>query len=290
MGERPTSDDRYLGKRRPAPGALMLLPRRPKVARESGRSGVGDWSPSSHPPRPQPVGSGPLPHAPRTGGRAWLRAQPQTPHTQARDPSPRAPSCGPHSAQSELARARAVGLVTGPQAHTTRTHSRRVAGTGRTPQGRAFGRRRAHNPGRPTPRARGAPPGRPCAAPTARKANEHKQACPLGGERPQARQGDEGTGPPPKELNRRSTGSEQETRRDTNRLERPYRRPAPEPRVVRAPHRPSGGGAHAAVARAKGNQTKPAERTDRMEWCTSRRREGTRGRDNPQHTPRGTRG
>ena len=44
------------------------------------------------------------------------------------------------------------------------------------------------------------------------------------------------------ELNMQSTGPRQETRRGTNRLERPYRRPAPELRVVRAPHRPREGG------------------------------------------------
>ena len=49
------------------------------------------------------------------------------PHTGKRR-SPRAPSCRPHSAQNQLARARAVGLVTGPRAHTPRTHSQWVVG------------------------------------------------------------------------------------------------------------------------------------------------------------------
>ena len=40
----------------------------------------------------------------------------------------------------------------------------------------------------------------------------------------------------------------------------------------------------------KANQTEPAERTDRMEWRTGGRREGTPGRNNPQHAPRGARG
>ena len=88
-----------------------------------------------------------------------------------------------------------------------------------------------------------------------------------------------------------------------NRLEGPYRRPTAEPRVVRAPHRPEGGGeaqtpreherTHTQRTRGadpKGSRTEPAERTDRMEWRTGRRREGTPGRDNPQHAPRGTRG
>ena len=40
----------------------------------------------------------------------------------------------------------------------------------------------------------------------------------------------------------------------------------------------------------KGDRTEPAERTDRMECRAGRRREGTAGRDNPQHARRGTRG
>ena len=97
--------------------------------------------------------------------------------------------------------------------------------------------------------ARGAPARHPRAAPTARKASAQKQACRQGGERPQARQGDEGRGPAPRELNRRSTGPGQEMWRSTNRLERPYRRPAPEPRVVRAPGGPRGGGSRVSYGR-----------------------------------------
>ena len=103
----------------------------------------------------------------------------------------------------------------------------------------------------PHSQARGAfPPWRTHDAPTARKASSQKQACPQGGERPQARQRDEGTGPPPQELKRRSTGPEQETRRGMNCLERPNWRPAPEPRVVHAPQRPPGGGGDAYAAGA----------------------------------------
>ena len=45
-----------------------------------------------------------------------------------------------------------MGLVTGPHAHTPRTHSLWVAGPGRGPQVRAVGRGRAPHPERPTPR------------------------------------------------------------------------------------------------------------------------------------------
>ena len=95
-------------------------------------------------------------------------------------------------------------------------------------------------PQAPHTQARGPPPGRAGAAATASKASSQKQACPQGGARPPARQGEEGAGPSPTELNRRSTGPRQETRRGTNRLERPYWRPAAEPRVLHAP--PGGGG------------------------------------------------
>ena len=297
----------------PPAGALVSPPQRARPGRKNIRCGVGDGSPCPNPPHPQPVGSAPGPHAPRTGGRARESAQPRTPHAQARSnplgalvlphiaqsqlgraravglvagyhahtpcthsqwvagpgrtpegwavrlgrapnrgrpttrqetppPPPRAPWCRPHGAQSQLARARSVGLVTGLHAHTPRTGSQWVAGSGRMPLGRAFGRARAANPGRPIPRREVPPHGRPHAAPTARKASTQKQACPQGGARPQARQGDKGTGQLPQELNRQSTGPGQETRRVTNRLEWAYRRPAPEPRVVRAPHRPGGGG------------------------------------------------
>ena len=60
------------------------------------------------------------------------RPTPDAPHP-GRRRLPRAPSCRPQSAQSHLARARAVGLVTGHHARTPRTHSQWVMGAGRTP-------------------------------------------------------------------------------------------------------------------------------------------------------------
>ena len=55
--------------------------------------------PRPHPPHPQPVGSGPWPHARED---EWLevgeRPTPDAPHPGKRRP-PRAPSCRPHSAQ-----------------------------------------------------------------------------------------------------------------------------------------------------------------------------------------------
>ena len=68
-----------------------------------------------------------------------------------------------------------MGLVTGPRARTPRTHSQWVVGPSRTPertsvQGWESGQARA-----PRTEARGAPPGRPGPAPTARQASAQGQ-------------------------------------------------------------------------------------------------------------------
>ena len=90
--------------------------------------------------------------------------------------------------------------MTGPHAHTPRTHSQWVVGPGRTPQ-RTSGRGwESAGPRTPPTQARGAPPGRPRAAPTAHKASSPERAlwgALKGGTEPQARQGGNGTGPPP---------------------------------------------------------------------------------------------
>ena len=84
-------------------------------------------------------------------------------------------------------------------------------------------------------------------------------------------------------------------------MERPYHRSVLGPREVRTPHHPGGGErtprererTHTQRARGdyqKGNRTEHAERTDRLEWRTSERGEGTPGRDGPPHAARETRG
>ena len=159
-----------------AGGAPPGHPHAAPTARKSARCGVGDGSPRSNPPYPQPVGSGPRPHA-RTDERSGVgeRPSPDAPHPGKRRP-PRAPSCRPHSAQSHLARARAVGLLTGLHARTPRTHSQWVVGPGRTPK-RTRGRGwESTRPRTPHTQARGAPPGHPHAAPTARKASSQERA------------------------------------------------------------------------------------------------------------------
>ena len=103
------------------------------------------------------------------------RPSPDAPDPDKRRP-PRAPSCRPHSAQGQLARARAVGLATGPHARTPRTHSQCVVGPGRTPEqtrGRGWESARHRVP---RTQARGAPRRHRHAAPTARKASSQERA------------------------------------------------------------------------------------------------------------------
>ena len=143
----------------PPPVALMPPPNHAKPARKSARCGVGDASPRPQPPHPQQVGSGPRAHARKD---EWSgvgeHLTPDPPHPGKRRP-PRAPSWHPQNAQSQLARARAVGLVTGPHAHTPCTQSQWVVGPGRTPErtrGRGWESARHRTP---HTKARGAPPG-----------------------------------------------------------------------------------------------------------------------------------
>ena len=122
------------------------------------------------------VGSWPRQPAQRAGSRGWESAPQQTPHTQARGAPPRAPSCRPHSAQSQLARARAVRLVTGPHACSP-PHPQPVGSGSRQPAQRAGSRgSESARPRTPHTQAGGAPPGRPRAAPTARKASSQERA------------------------------------------------------------------------------------------------------------------
>ena len=99
------------------------------------------------------MGERPTPDAPRPGKRR----------------PPRAPSCRPHSAQSQLARARAVGLVTGPHVRSP-PHPQPVGSGPRQPAQRAGSRGwESTRPRTPHTQARGDPLKDPHAAPTARK-------------------------------------------------------------------------------------------------------------------------
>ena len=140
----------------PPPGALVPPPQRAKPARKSARCQVGDGSPRPH---PQPVGSGPRRPAQRAG--CWdlgERLTPDAPHPGKRRP-PQATSCRPHSAQSQLARVRAVGLVTGPHARIP-PHPQPVGSGPRQPAQRAGSRGwESARPRTPHTQARGALPG-----------------------------------------------------------------------------------------------------------------------------------
>ena len=98
------------------------------------------------------------------------------PDAQAKGASPRAPSYHPHRAHSQLASAHAVGLVKGPDASTPGTHSQWVVGPGRMPEGTSGQGWESAQPRVPHTQARGAPPRRPRAAPTARKASTQERA------------------------------------------------------------------------------------------------------------------
>ena len=80
----------------------------------------------STPPFPAPTASGyRAPDARPKDARSGVEERPTLyiPHHGKRGP-PQAPSFRPHSAESGHPRARAVGLVTGPQAHIPRTDGR----------------------------------------------------------------------------------------------------------------------------------------------------------------------
>ena len=121
----------------------------------------------------------PRPHtAPTASGKRAQAARRKDERSGAGErPTPDAPHPSrPNSAQSQLARARAVELVTGPSARTPRTHSQCVVGPGRTPE-RTSGRGwQSARPRTPHTQARGTPPEEPHAAPTARKASSQERA------------------------------------------------------------------------------------------------------------------
>ena len=163
----------------------MPPPQRAKPARKSARCGVGDGSPRPHPPHPQPVGSGPRPHARKD---EWLgageRPTPDAPHPGKRRP-PQATTCRPHSAQSQLASADAVGLLMGPHARTPRAHSHWVVGPRRTPKrtgGRALGEHLT--PDAPHPGKRRPPPGTLMPPPQGAKQARKSARCGVGDRSP----------------------------------------------------------------------------------------------------------
>ena len=206
MGERSTPDAPHPGKRRPSLGTLMPRPQHARARavglvtgphartplhpqpvgsgpRQPARRAGSRGSESARPRKPHTQTAGPAcPHtAPTASGKRapaarleggqsdWETARPRTPNIQAGGAPPKAPSCRPRSAQGQLARARAVGLVTGPHARTP-PHPQRVGSGPRQPAQRAGSRGwESARPRTPHTQTRGAPPGHPHAAPAARK-------------------------------------------------------------------------------------------------------------------------
>ena len=169
--------------RDPPSGALVPPPQRAKPAPKSARCGVGDRPQRPHPR--QPVGSGPRPQAQRTGGRTWVSARLRTPHTQVRDASPlRALVRTPQPAKR--ARKSARGGVGGGSASLPPPKPRPVGSGPRTPQGRAVGRARAPNTGRPAPKQEAPPPQGALSPPRQHRKRARKSRQAAGGEATQS--------------------------------------------------------------------------------------------------------
>ena len=136
----------------------------------------GQPGPRARTPHPRAVGSGHWPHA-RKDERAGVgeRPSPDAQHPGKRRP-PWLPSCRPDSAQGQLTRARAVGLVTVLHARIPRTHRQWVVVPGRTPESTSGRGWESARPQTPHTQAKGAPPGHSHAAPTARKASSQERA------------------------------------------------------------------------------------------------------------------
>ena len=94
--------------------------------------------------------------------------------------------------------------------------------------------RRSARPQTPHATVEGTPPGTPCRRP----------------HNPKPSRGELGPDRPPPKHARQSTRPGQDTQRGTDHVERPYQRPVPGPREMRAPHHPAWGGADTARARA----------------------------------------
>ena len=149
------------------PGALVPPPQRAKPARKSARCGVGDGSPRPH--SQWVVSPSSLPRGPAVGGgRAPDPGRP-TPRQEVHPPGILMPP-------PQHARARAVGLVTGPHACTP-PHQQLVGSGPRQPAQRAGSRGlESARPRTPHTQVGGAPLGRPRPAPTAPKASSQERA------------------------------------------------------------------------------------------------------------------
>ena len=183
-----------------------------------------------------------------------------------------------------------------------------AAGSCHTPRGAARRPGQAPHGGRelagPTPARAPIPP--PPPDPPGQRAAPPTQTHPSGSMQPNARQGDPGNGPtpPPPTLGTRSKRPDQETRSGTDHLGQPHQRAARGPRKVRAQKGRGREGTRtprecertttqwARGAHQKGSRTELAQRTDHLEWHTSRRGQGKcrSGDTHPLHAQRRARG
>ena len=171
MGGRPTPDAPHPGRRRP-PRAPLCRPHSARSQLARARAvGLVTGPHARTPPHPQPVGSGPRQPAQRAGSWAWRAPHPGRPTAEQEAPPP-----GTLMPPPQHARARAVGLVTGPHARTP-PHPQPVGSGPRQPaQGAGSQGWESARPRTPHTQAGGAPHGRPRAVPTARKASSQEGA------------------------------------------------------------------------------------------------------------------
>ena len=296
-----------VGNRRPPPRGRAGRPRRdpPPPHRLASRGGTGPHFPRQRGWSPLPLGETVAPER-GVGARPAPPPQPPAPTGTAENKRTRANVPGRHTDHAR--RRQASTNRSGMEATPSMTRTTPVTPTLLPAQGRQGDGTRQSNPAPylpPRPHKQGAhrtgrpppppphPPARERPGHADQPHGERTTPSQVGGKRDRA-------APPPRH-DKRSKGPGQDTRRGTDRVERPYQRQAPGPRKVRAPHQPGeGGGArtprerertHTQTARGeyqKGNRTELAERTDRVEWRTSERGYGTPGQDGPPHTGRDT--
>ena len=179
-GECPTPDTAPRGTRRLQLGSSGPPPKRGTPARRSVRCGVGDGFSRRHPLCPQTTVSAPRPPAPRTGSSGRRVPYPGRPSGGTTRPPTPPGAFMPLPQHAKPAR-KSVRCGVGDGYPRQKPQRPRQTGGGlRLPAPRtgSWGIDSAQ-PQMPLMGARGAPPGRPCTAPPARKASSQERA-PLG--------------------------------------------------------------------------------------------------------------
>ena len=162
----------------PPRGTLVPPRQRAKPPRKSARFGVGYGSPRPDPPHPQPVGSGPRPHAPKDG-RSGVGERP-IPDAQAKGAPPPGIIMPPPQRAKPARKSARGGVGDGsPRPHFP-TRSQWIVSPGRTPE-RTSGREwERPDHGRPTPRQEASPPGALAPPPQRAKPARKSARCGVG--------------------------------------------------------------------------------------------------------------